>query len=249
MLARSLGWGSLSRFGLTAARLLATRRLSAGPTKNGGLCSASGLSKTPHWRDSYAHRAPQVKEHRMRKMKISAMAVIVVFAMSALTATSAAAHPEFLTSVVGGKLTGKLTETQVFKTVFGNVECTALNVSGETIASRALQQHVTVFYSKCKAFGLAATITPALYLFLSLGSVHIVSPILITSTSCHLRVLPQTVQSVTYSTVGNEIILTPNVTGIAYEGTGATCSGSAKDGTYEGKSLVSVIGGSIGWMA
>ena len=184
----------------------------------------------------------------MRNVRQLGLALVTVCAMSALIVSSAAAHPEFLASAAGLALTGKATETQVFKTKFGNVECTALTVSGTTGATRSLDQHVTVVYSKCKAFGLAAVITPALYLFLSLHFVHVQKPITITATGCVLTVKPQTVGTVAFTTVGSELLITPSVTGIAYEGTGSACSGSAKDGTYAGTSLVSAIGGSIGWM-
>ena len=184
----------------------------------------------------------------MRNVRRLGLVLVAVCAFGALAVSSATAHPEFLSSAVGGQLTGKLIQTQVFNTKFGNVECTALTVSGETIALRSLEQHVTVHYSKCTAFGVTATITPALYLFLSLNAVHVVRPITVTASGCTLTVKPQTVGAILYSSKGTELIITPEVTNIAYEGVGSLCSGSAKTGTYKGQSLLSLPGGEVSWM-
>ena len=185
----------------------------------------------------------------MRNVKQLGLVLVAVSAFCAMTAASAVAHPEFLASAIKAQLTGKATQTQKFNTDFGAVECTALTVSGETAALRSTQQAVTVNYKSCKAFGLAATVSPASYLFLSLGSVHILSTILISSLECHLRVLPQTVSNILYTNLGPEILITPDVSGIAYEGTGPTCSGSNKNGTYQGKSLLISPGNTLAWMA
>ena len=184
----------------------------------------------------------------MRNVRQLGLVLVAVCAFCAMTAASAVAHPEFLASAIKAQLSGKATQTQKFNTDFGAVECTALTVSGETTALRSTEQEVTVNYKTCKAFGLGATVSPALYLFLSLGNVHILSTILIASASCHLLVLPQTVSKVLYANLSNEILITPEVSGIAYEGKGPTCSGSNTNGTYEGKSLLISTGNTLSWM-
>ena len=184
----------------------------------------------------------------MRNVRQLGLVLVAVCAFCAMTAASALAHPEFLASAINAQLTGRATQTQKFATDFGLVECTALTVSGQTKALRSLEQEVTVNYKTCNAFGLGATVSPALYLFLSLGSVHILSTILIASASCHLLVLPQTVSSILFANTSNELIITPDVSGIRYEGKGATCSGSDTNGTYEGKALLISTGNTISWM-
>lgn len=184
----------------------------------------------------------------MRIVKQLGLGLVTVCAFCALAVSSAAAHPEFLASAIKATLTGKATQPQKFNTNFGLIECSALTLSGETTALRSLEQEVTVNYKSCKAFGLAATVSPALYRFLSLGSVHILSTILISATGCDLHVLPQTVSTILYANVGSEIIVTPDVSGIAYEGLGTACSGNGTNGTYEGKSLLISPGNTISWM-
>ena len=185
----------------------------------------------------------------MRRMTVSGMVIIAASVVATVTAATAVAAPEFLSSVAGGALTGKATETQVFTTNFGSMECAALTASGTTPTPRSSELHVTQTYGKCKAFGLTAIVTKALYLFLANGNIHVTKSYTITTTGCILTIKAQTIRTVKYSNSGTEIVLTPELSGIAYEGTGTACSGSAKNGTLVGKSQIGVIGGTISWMS
>jgi hypothetical protein len=186
----------------------------------------------------------------MKRIKFVGLALVAVCAMSASMAASAGAS-SFLSTVASGALTGKLVSLQKFNTKAGQVECSALTVSGSVITTKATIQAATVNYTGCKAFGLAATITPASYEFNANGGVTVVKTITIKATGCTV-IVPggQKLGTVKYANSGSEIELTPNVTGITSEGVGAACTyASESKGTYEGKSKTAVVGGTLKWDA
>jgi len=188
----------------------------------------------------------------MRSMKKFGVLAVVAFALSAIGAANASAVPTFTASATGS-LTGKATNTQVFKTSGGEVKCNTAATSGTITSTASPEQHVTVNYSGCTAFGFPVHITPATYLFTANGEVHIKNTITLEVTvpflpDCHVTVGPQTRKSVGYVPNGNNLIVSANVTGIVYTTTGGACGSSGNAGTYTGNNEVSRVGGgSVGW--
>jgi hypothetical protein len=180
----------------------------------------------------------------MRNVRQLGLMLVAICAMSIMFSASAGAS-EFLSSEENGRLTAKALETQTFNTEEGNVECTGLSLLNGTAQKLSVQLHVTLDYKTCKAFGTSATVSPALYLFLANGKVHIQSQITVTGLGgCLVLVPAQTVGTVTYTNVGNEINLTPNVTGIHYTAhSKCLVPGTFTTGTYVGKSLVALASG------
>jgi hypothetical protein len=216
------------------------------PEPETGACVLSfGSAEWLSCRGLRAFRAPKHKEYRtMRGMKALLMVVVAVCATSAMTAIAVASE---FNSTGMGALSVTRNATQSFGTNFGNVTCSTILLTAEAVLS-SKDQHATIQYDKCKAFGtITVTISPALYLFLASGEVHIVKPITISGLGCNMTVKAQSVNTIKFINTGKEIELKPEVAGIAYEGSGTACSGSATNGTYEGTSVIALAGQTISW--
>lgn len=187
-----------------------------------------------------------------RFIRTLGLTFVAAFAFSAMAVASASAA-EFTASETGD-LAGKALENQVFTTNGGTVTCKTATTTGEIKATADSEQHVTVNYSNCTAFGIADVhISPATYTFTSSGQVHIGNTITIEVTipllpDCTVTVAPQTVGTVDFSNNGNNVVVTPTVTGISYTTSGnILCGSSGNNGTYGGKNEVNRVGG--GWVA
>jgi hypothetical protein len=185
----------------------------------------------------------------MRSFKKFGVLAVVAFALCAIGAANASAAT--FTASATGSLTGKATATQVFTTNGGQVKCSTAATSGNIVSTASTEQHVTVKYSACTAFGFANThITDATYVFTANGEVHIKNTITITPTGagCTITISPQPVGSVSYTNSGTKLIITPNVIGISYASSGGLCGTSGGNGTYTGSNEVERVGGgSISW--
>jgi hypothetical protein len=193
-------------------------------------------------------------EQNMRSLKKLSVLAIAVFAFSAIGVASASAAQ--FTASATGEITGKALETQVFTTNGGEVRCNNIDVTGKIEKTASPEQHTTITYTNCTAFGIATVhISPATYLFTANGEVHIKNTIKITVTGgifgeCTITVAPQTVKSVSYTNNAGKIKVTPNVTGIVYTSTGGVCGSSGANGTYKGAAETERVGGgTISWDA
>jgi hypothetical protein len=185
----------------------------------------------------------------MRSMKKLGV-LVAVLALSAIGAANASAAS--FTASATGSLSGANTEDNVFTTNGGQVICKNAATSGTIAKTTDTQQHVTVKYSTCTAFGFAnVDISDATYLFTA-GTgknVHVQNTITITptffgSSICTVTVGPQTVGTVDYSNASASTVkVTPTVTGITYTSTGGACGDSGANGTYTGASVVGRVGG------
>jgi hypothetical protein len=190
----------------------------------------------------------------MKRVKFIGLALMVAFALSAVAVSSASAALVFNSTEVG-KLTAKSLTTQTFVTKAGTVECTVVNLTGGTAALSSKVQEATIQYEKCKAFGISATVTPALYQFDANGTTTVLKGITITSLTCVVHV-PATgnssLKTVKFDNSGQNIILLPSVTGITYTALpGCANAGTASDGTYTGNTQVGLASGTgtIKWIA
>ena len=108
----------------------------------------------------------------IRKFKALGLALVAVFAMSAIVASAAQALPNgTLTTFPAGKTviataeqTGEheftLTDHETEPGKFANTKCKKATFTGsEGVADGALTIRVTPIYEECTAFGQAATIT------------------------------------------------------------------------------------------
>jgi len=197
----------------------------------------------------------------MKSMRVIGLAVVAAFAFSATAAASASAETSVFDSTAPAKtkLTAKVKANQVFTTKAGKVICEALKVEAgagsEVVFDNAVQE-VNIKYEKCKAFGLAATISTAKYKFhagtsltasSSKGTVDVLAAITIKALGCTVTVPVQSgLGSIEFKTSGASVELVPSVTGITSSGTGTACTyASESKGTYEGASTASAAGGNV----
>jgi hypothetical protein len=189
----------------------------------------------------------------MKHLKIFGLALVALIAFGAMSISSASAA-SFLSSAKA-KLLSANVATQIFKTDQGTVECSkALIDEGESSGTETTSQLALILYQGCIAFGIAEVdISPAHYIFLSSGEVHIAKLISIKVLGlfggCEISVPAQLVNSVDYKTNGNNLLLEPLVKNIHYTAN-SSCSpsGSFTDGTYSGRSEAMIQGGSLSFM-
>ena len=189
----------------------------------------------------------------MRNIKLLAAVVMIL----AFSAPIASAHtPAKFTASAVGSLTGKATQTQIFTITSGEIKCTTATTSGVINSVDFTEQHVTVHYTNCTAFGIPTVhISDPTYLFTANGQVHLKNTVTITVTGgifgeCTVTITSgQTVGTVSFvNLAGGKMKVTPHVTGIAYHSTGGVCGAAGTNGTYTGDSEVERVGGgSISW--
>jgi hypothetical protein len=190
----------------------------------------------------------------MRSLKKFGVLVAAMFAFSAIGVASASAAQ--FTASATGEITGKALETQVFTTSGGEVRCSSIDVTGKIEKTASPEQHLSITYTGCTAFGFPVHITVATYLFTANNTVHVNNNIVLTVTGgifgeCTITVPKQgPLGTVTYTNNAGKIKVTPNVTGIKYTSTGGICGASGENGTYKGASESERVGGgTISWDA
>jgi hypothetical protein len=191
----------------------------------------------------------------MLRVRTIGLALVAVFAMSAIAASAASAH-EFIGSPVGGAIVGKATTNQVFKVNAGETVCTEAAASGTVAAEKAEKQVVKVVYSGCKAFGQPVKITEAEYEFNANGSTAVINKTITITVEglgfgCTVKVAPTSnnkLETITYKNSGTTKLITEaNVKTITYTTSGGFCSTGGSNGTYTGNVETGVTGGSVQW--
>jgi hypothetical protein len=187
----------------------------------------------------------------MSRIRVVGLALVAVFAFSAVVAASASAS-SFLASKEG-LLLGKASGPQKFITSAGEVECKALRAHGKVVSTQALKQKVTVEYTNCKAFGaLTAVVSGAEYEFNADGTVAILNTIAVSGNGCTVKVGSEgngNLSEVSYVNSGGLTIIKSKVTLILYLTT-AGCPGGAKhlrNGSYSGNATSELHGGTVKW--
>jgi hypothetical protein len=195
----------------------------------------------------------------IRKIKALSLALVAVFAMSALSASVASAE-FFHSEVEHTTLDGTQVGTDVFTVKAGTVSCGEAKYTGTTTSKTV--KSITVFptYSECTAFGFVSTKidVPAGcgYTFTPTGPpfIHIVgcntTPITVTAFNCWVTVKDQspkgTVAYVTGGAAGatHDIEVQVSLEEITYQQHNKNfpfCTGGAgifNDGKYTGKATV-----------
>ncbi|HKO37482.1 MAG TPA: hypothetical protein VJU14_03850 [Solirubrobacterales bacterium] len=179
----------------------------------------------------------------MRSFK-KLVVLAVVFALSAIGAASASAAQ--FTASSTGELSGRGSLSHTFKFTGGNVSCLTTKINGTIAKTASTEQHVTVNYSGCTAFGFASVhITPATYNLTASGTYHITNTITMTVTGagCSITIGPQSRGSVVYSSLpGGYLQANFYVSGLSYTSTGGLC-GSSGLGFYDGWTESHRVGG------
>jgi len=167
-----------------------------------------------------------------------------------MSTTSASAH-EFIASTTG-KTTVKVLTTSVFTNAAGKAECTGASLlAGEVKTLKATLLTSTIQFTGCKAFGLAATVSPVNVLSTAEGSVSLLKTATVKTTGC-LVTFPttgnQNLNTIKYKNTNKQIEKVANVTAITSEGTGTVCTYAKESkGTFTGDALVGLISGTLEW--
>jgi hypothetical protein len=193
----------------------------------------------------------------MRKLKVLGVAMVAVFAVTAVAASAQAKtfHSEINTTF----LLGSQTEQNVFTTAAGTVKCSTATFTGEITGTSVETATVTPAYGTCKAFGQAATVTSSgcQYVLNANGTIVKIQGcnnggyagfvIDVPTGECTVKVPNQEpgTKTVDYTNEGagtsRDILVRSTVAKIKYEvvGPGTIC-GTA--GTYEGEKGASYTG-------
>jgi len=196
-----------------------------------------------------------------RKLKVLGLALVAVFAMSAVVASSAMAATEFESPESNATANTTITikkhqNIHTFTVNFGAVTCETSNFDGTRTGTKFPSIRVTAEYKECLFAGIPAVVemNGCEYILYATGEVDIVcaagKEITVTATSagvvkCIVHVPPQTaLKNVTYTNVGagatREITAHLEIASIKYsqtEGTGlgkCTTSDNQVNGTYTG---------------
>jgi hypothetical protein len=199
-----------------------------------------------------------------RKLKALGLALVAVFAMSAIASASASAEVLFHSESTTTFLTGEQIATNTLDVEGGNVKCSTVKFTASTSSKTVNNITVTPTYSGCTAFGLVAVVDMEScdYLLTSADDIiHVVCPgsnrIKVTVTpppegslTCTVEVGPQTL-STTYTNEGGpsttrDIKVTPFSFAevdynVVYPGSGTKCGKAGfheNGGTYTGSITV-----------
>ncbi|HWL49356.1 MAG TPA: hypothetical protein VNT92_05720 [Acidimicrobiia bacterium] len=150
----------------------------------------------------------------IRNLKALGLAVVAVFAMSALTASAAmAGTTSFHSNADHTTITGEQEGTNTFSVNAGTIHCSTATFSGTSSATTTQEITIAPSYSGCKITAITLETVEATvdmngchYLLTSSGQVHVTcpsAPIRVTSPICTVTVHPQTVNSVDYTNTGS----------------------------------------------
>ena len=180
--------------------------------------------------------------------------LLVACTLSAMSVSSAGASM-FSSSEVG-KLTAKALGAQIFTTEAGKIECKGVSLISGNATRLTEDISISVEYSGCKAFGLTATVTPALYLLLSNGTWHNQLTITVNAGAgnCVVRIAKQVWHGlVIFANIVHGINAIVHASSLKYTTEGVACAvqGTFVNGTYDGEILMGLASGvgTIKWEA
>lgn len=187
----------------------------------------------------------------MRNLKALGLALVAVFAMSALASSTASAT--FHSSLENTSLSGEQTETHEFTVNTGVVVCGVAKFSGFQEKTTAETVSIVPEYKECEfqeLFEVTVNVNGCDYVFHASseteGTVDIATCgankyIQVGSVfTCRVRVPEQEGKGpISYATEGKGQKVTAAVTNLTYEETGLFCSGEGgENGEYSGPSVV-----------
>jgi len=186
----------------------------------------------------------------MKRTIMLGLALLATLGVVAANAVSVSASDhEFIASKTG-KTKSKQTNSQVFKTAAGTLECTGVTGTG-TMTEGKQTAHKEVFtYTGCKAFGGSATMSNADFEFNANGPVKLEKSVTIVvgAGECEIVIEPQTVEAASYTNkTGGKVEAEAAAFKIHSKGYGNGCGGPNTEGSYNGSVLGELEGGTIEW--
>lgn len=185
----------------------------------------------------------------MQRIVMLGMAMLAALAFVAADAVSVSASGHEFIASKAGKTKSKQTNAHLFKTSAGTLECAEVKGTGEIAAGKSTAHKEVFTYSACFAFGGEVTVTAAHFEFNANGPVKLENTITITPVGgeCEIRIEPQTVERATYENKSGKVAAEAIATKITSRGTGGSCGGLNKEGSYSGAVLGELEGGTLEW--
>jgi hypothetical protein len=190
------------------------------------------------------------KTGMQRKIRWGA-ALLLAFTVVGVDAASVGAQSHEFIANKTGKVISKQTDTQIFKTAAGSIECKKASGTGEIKEGSSTTNKEVVTYSGCSGFGGGIKISAAHFEFSAEGHVKLEQQLIIKpeGTSCEVILEPQTLESVGYTNnTGGKVTTSSSVTKIHSFGTGGVCGGEEETaGSYSGSIQAELEGGTLEW--
>ncbi len=182
----------------------------------------------------------------MRHRRITVLTVCLAALATSTAAVASASASEFVFSKTG-TLKGKALASQEFTTSAGSFECTGATTSGSVTTLKTATQKTTAQYEGCSFFGVPMTVSPAEYELSASGTFKLLKALTMKATSiCTMTFPAQSLSGIAYKNeAGGKLALESTVTGLESSGSGALCTYSKSKGTFTGKSLVELEGGTV----
>jgi hypothetical protein len=178
--------------------------------------------------------------------RVMFVAMLSVFALGPVAAAGASAS-EFVFSKTG-TLKGEQVTAQVWKNALGVYECTKDKVSGSTTVLKSPTQIVIVQYEGCNVLGVAATATPAEYELNASGAAKLLKAFSLNSLGeCKITFPVQNLSKDTYKNFSGkvEVASAMGMKSFGENGPLNVCEYSESPGSYEGVSLIELVGGTM----
>jgi len=183
----------------------------------------------------------------MKRIAMLGVALLATFGIVAANAVpvSASGH-EFIASKTA-KTKSKQTDSQVFKTSAGTLECSKVSGSGEMKEGKSTTHKEVFTYSGCIAFGSKATMSQGYFEFSANGPVRLEKDILIVigTDECEIELEPQTVEGATYTNKSGKV--EAEAVAFKIKSIGYGCGGVNTEGSYNGSVLGELEGGTVEW--
>jgi hypothetical protein len=185
----------------------------------------------------------------MQRIKIIGLTMLATVAIVCVGAVSVSASGSEFVASKKGKVKDKQTETQVFNTSGGAIECAEVSGSGEVKETTFVTIKETINYKACSGFGNAVKISTANLEFNANGTAKIEKNIIVKvegSSGCEAVIEPQTLEKIVYSnTPTNDITATAKVKVIKVKGSSNACE--VGEASYTGGIASELENGTLEW--
>jgi hypothetical protein len=184
----------------------------------------------------------------MKRTTMLGMVILAALAIGGANAISVSASGhEFIASKTG-KTKSKSTNSQIFSTTAGTIECLKASGTGEITALTSATHKETITYSECSGLGKKLTVSAAAFEFNANGPAKLESQVVIKGPGlgCEILIEPQTDESLGYETVSGDLKSKASISSIKIIGTGGLCGGDS-EASYSGTIKGELEGGTLEW--
>ncbi len=189
-----------------------------------------------------------MKHKRITMFGLVVLAAVAIGGASAISVS--ATGGEFIASKSGTD-TAKATNTQVFKTGAGKIECASASGTGEVTEGSATTHKEAITYGSCvSSSDYNVSMSAVDFEFNANGSATIEKQVTakLEGAGCSVIIPAQTVETVSYTNESGKVTAKAKITKIHSHGTGGACGTEEETtGTYSGSIQAELPGGSLEW--